>query len=513
MGSLADAAAGTGPSGIRNGFARVIDRYLFSHTFRPARTALEPLLILHDWAAYKGIKETALKRRILYWRHPSIDSSFYALDILNKLGSPQPTARCAPTLFQFLRDSFVAAETQQHEQPKLSAFRQSPKAAPTVYAGHMAINLIKLLEGISVYRDPLGYANAVDIFRRARLDIEEFLAFATRCLDQETGGFYDFPQSPFPQLASIQNTHSACYLFWNLDRLDSVAEHILRFVFSCLTRGPNKQGFSEYPGGPPLTCSTYYALRVLQRLGQAKWIQQNKTELIEFFDSCWDERGGFKASPSSGRTLIHTCLAVAALLDILEEPSLILTADRLERLTAYVRSCEDRHGGFQFWSSAIGLGGRWYAANLYATYHAVCLGRLLEEHTSRYDPTLDMQPIIVHPNRVEAFVESSQLGTPNECIARGYPKPLSKVGRATAALFERLGDTFLMPRNPLKYPLITMTPIPYYELVAGFLAFLILALLGHRYYLSLPQTLLLLAGPTAMQVGASWGIMRWFATR
>ena len=414
---------------------------------RGVRAQAESLFIFHGYTPYRGLQEPDLKRRILSWRDASIDSCYYALAILNRVQDERVVESCRSTLLDFLVSNFVPANSQKC--PGLFAFRQAAGVGPTVYASHMAVNVLKLLEGMDAYGSPLGYRKAVEIFGPRGIDVEKLVGFVRKSQDNDSGGFYDYPNA-LDQLAGIQTSHSACCFLWNLDRLELVAKSLCDFVFRLL---PEEQkmsdnlGFSDRPGGMALSCSTYYALRVLEKLGERAWIEENKKRLAHFLELCWHERGGFGASPSGRRSLIHTALAIATLLDILKDPSFLSQGDRLKKLVSYIEGCKDRHDGFKFWSGAFGLGGHWYSANLYATSHVVESVRLL----GTIDPDCAQ---LLNKKAIGSFVRSTAITSlegGDGCVWRGYWIGDTRAEIAVSKLFRKLLDALLMPRDFPKY--------------------------------------------------------------
>ena len=421
-------------------FERSVLRYLI----RPIRTMAEAPLASQGIWPYQGIQEAALRRRLVCWRDASIDSCSYALATLASTGHQAVARGCRPKLEKFVADRFVAVDAEAEREPKLSGFCQSSQAAPTIYASSMAINVWKLVSGVDLYEEPLGRSRAT-MFEKQSVDLEELIRFVDRCQDRQSGGFRDHPHDVYDERPSIQVTHSACFLLWNLDCLDDYKKSIRDFVFACLPQGYeglDKVGFCEYPGCSMLTCSTYYALRILQKVGDNGWIEEHKQKLAGFLATCWAD-GAFKASRRHRRTLVHACLAVAVFLDILHDSRFLLGRGRLEKVRSYIKACQDRYGGFQLWHSAFGLGGRWYAPNLYATYHVVQAVQLLETIRPAFAEVLDMEDI-------SAFVRTTSVEEQEDCVWRGYSIGKSGVEKAVAALSRKVLDPLLMPDDPTR---------------------------------------------------------------
>lgn len=418
-----------------------IDRFIVRFIIRPMRTMAEPLLVLLRVWPYEGINEATFRRRLPYWRDASIDSCVHALAILMHLNHREGVGGCRSTLDDFLKRNFIKIEGDKENKPQVRGFRQAVEAQPTIYASHMAIRLLKLLEGMSppeLYRTRFG-AELATVLDNHGVEPAALTRFVVQCQDKRCGGFCDYPQGVYREEASMKTTHSACILLWNLNQLEPFKAQIRAFVLSCIKhQGQSGMGFADTPGTSPLTCSTYYALRILQKIDDTEWIKKNKDALARFLTSCWDD-GGFRGSQSSRRTLVHTSLAVSALLGILKDRWLLSDA-RLEKLKAYIRSCEDRYGGFQFWDRAFGLGGRWYAANLYATYHVVGGVSLLKEFDPEFEQLLDWESI-------GSFVSNTAIKKENGCVWRGYSLGSTGFERAVAIASRKVLDHFLLPQD------------------------------------------------------------------
>jgi hypothetical protein len=192
----------------------------------------------------------------------------------------------------------------------------------------------------------------------------------------------------------------------------------------------------------------------------------------------------------------------ATLLDILKDPVPLQQGDRFDKLIAYIDSCIDRHGGLQLWNEAFALGAKWYAANLYATRHGICAVKLLEGHFPGAERILDRA-------QINELLRSAAHGSENGCIYRGYPPDTNAVGAIVGKLWRRALDILLMPRNPLKYPQISFTPVPYYPAVFLSILTLLLIWVGYRYFLTMPQLWLLAVGPLAVLIRACGRIIHW----
>jgi len=376
--------------------------------------------------------------------------------------------------------------------------------------------VVKYIGGVLPFSETLGYDRATEILGpRGPEFVEKTAEFTLRAQDPKTGGFFNSPPSTFKQRASVTTTHSACYLLWNLDKLEPVKEAVRNFIFSCLKEadatGGRAIGFADYPTGSPFTCSTYYALRVLERLEERQWIKENRERITLFLESSWSEKdrtGAFSAGPGTSRTLAHTCYVVQILLDILKDPTFLREAERIEKLLAYTKACRSRSGGFKFgtWRRWFALGGDWFSPNLYMTRHVLRTVKLLErQHRGSED--------VLEEEEIRNFVESASRPI-KEVIPSGYAIEHSGIGGVVVRLFRRLVDSLLMPRNPLKHPPITMTPIPFYGLTLVFM--IVVASMWGGYQLDIisePTALMLLIGPLAMGFWSAIHTIQWFITR
>lgn len=134
-------------------------------TLASIRSGVEPLLIFHQFGPYAGIEGQAFRRRMSYWRNPSVDAILWALDCLHELKYQerlqQTTQTCRGELLTFLVNNFVSEDG-------IGGFRQCDTAPPTVYASWAGINVLRYIHNQPYYaypREPLGYERAIKLQR------------------------------------------------------------------------------------------------------------------------------------------------------------------------------------------------------------------------------------------------------------------------------------------------------------------------------------------------------------
>jgi prenyltransferase beta subunit len=308
---------------------------------------------------------------------------------------------------------------------------------------------------------PLGYEKAIETQREVEglishtVDfVDKSIDFTLRSWDQETGGFFDSPPSGFPQRADVRTTHSAYLLLWNLERSDSVKQGVHSFLLErCLKKNTDTGaiGFADHPKGIAETSPTYYALRILELLGEHEWIEKHKPGIITFLKACWQEKtGGFGVAPSFSLTLVSTSHALEIFWDILHDPGFLLEPGRMDKIQAYVDACQSlRYGGFRLRCARINVPQwrevGWFSPDLYMTRHMVRIAKLPRKNNP--GPTAGV--IALDPKRVGQFIKS---------IEREdyWPAALRLKESGIVKLIRKTADFLLKPGNTRKDPLINL---------------------------------------------------------
>ncbi len=499
------------------------------------RDFLEPLLVYHEFGPYAGIEGDVFRRRILYWRYPSIDTTRYWLSCSQGLGlmgvgedgqAGSLVEELDRGLVSFLFDNFEC---------KTGGFSQCHKAPATVYATDMAVYLLTELYGgrsqtvNGQTKSRFGYRNAVELQKEiARIDyraggfIARSIEFVKQAWDSETGGFFDSPHDKPRQRADVLSTHSGYLLLWDLEQDAAVKEGVSGFLLGrCLKMVDVETGaigFAENPSGAAAVGPTYYALRILHKMGEGAWIRNNMNGVLEFLRSCWQEKeteagkiGGFRSSPRSGLNIVSTVHALYILLDILPDRlsnlDYLRESGRSDKILAYARACQSiRYGGFRFKETHFHVPFRQrrvfgvFGPNIYATWHVHAALEIMARNA-----LLNLQ----EPKVIEALRDNVQRFVNNhfkECkqvgclVVAGYRLRKLEIDRA----IERL----LLPRNPLNYPQSIIRPLPFYvtHLVVLTTLFASLAIRS-------PSSELVLSSLLALEAVATVATVWWFVTR
>ena len=485
------------------------------------RSVLEPLLIFHQFGPYACIEGQAFRRRILYWRDPSIDAILWAFDSLAELGEKERLQEIIQTrrreLLTFLVENFVS--TDGHDGHR--GFRQCDGAPPTVYASGMAINVLRHIHNQPYYAaplEPLGYERAIETQREVeelvsrKTDfVDKTIDFTRQSWDPETGGFFDSPRNEFPQRADISTTHSAYLLLWNLERSDSVKQEVRSFLLErCLKEntGTGAIGFANHPKEIAETSPTYYALRILVSLGEREWIEKHKPGIVTFLKARWQEKtGGFGAAPSFSPTLVSTSHALEIFWDILHDPEFLLDPARIVKIQAYVDRCRSlRYGGFRFQSSGIRIPlwreVGWFSPDLYTTRHMI--GLAMQPMKNNPGPTAGV--IALDHERVMQF-------TTRTWREDQWPAALGVKERGIVKLIRKAADFLLEPSNVLRCPPSIIRPIPFY--LTSMVVIVILFTLWITGLLNTNVTVVkaLVAPLLALEATAIMGIVWWIVTR
>lgn len=452
---------------------------IISQRLVPYRNTLEPLLVFHRQGRAKLLKETGFLEKVLHWREECLDTTYFGLDALARIGDDGVPTQQLITKHKEDILRFVVANFDWDK----GGFRQCSSAPPTLYATNAAIAIAKRISGAEYFRQPLGYERIVALL--GSQIAKKMIDFTSQSIDEETGGFFEEPNKQYQP--SIRQTYSACFILWNLGKDQHLKESTKSFILSrCLRSGSRRGiGFADTPGEEPLTCSTYYALRTLVLLDEDKWIKENRKEIIEFLRSCWTQNhktGGFGPTPDSSPTLIHSALTLSALIDILGENTDEL--DRtfpLEKISNMMLECKSEYGGFKF------APGRLFAPNLYMTRNAIFLANRFKEKKCQLNIKFDLK-------HYEEFV--CRFSEERNGIFSGY-HPVGK------KIFRKIVDFLLYPKNPRR---MNTTHIPY---LIG-LSFAVLIMIGLYLFLDNGIAMYLSIGPLGLGIVAAIEILEWF---
>jgi len=375
---------------------------LWSDFMAYLRLLAEPVLLYHNVWPFSGLREDEFRKAVVHWREGCIDTTTWALQALSDLDVERFGEYVTEP-----KSGEIVAFLKRHFDHTIGGFRQSAGLPASVYATHMAFNLAKFLrrEPMDYYEQPLGKARAIEVFGSdGREIVERSVNFVLAQQDRTTGGFFN-TQDRHPEELVVSIAHGACGLLWNLESLnenskDGLVEFLIsedegRSVLALFEE--DVIGFKEsLQDEVPLSCSTYYALRILQLLGEEAWIESRRPQLTGFLLACYERKdslAGFRPDPSkhSHRTLSHTCMALAALVDILGDNGLPVQGSRIDlrNIRNYMNACKSTHGGFGFgrgpqvaWLDWIlkflAFRGRWYSPNVYMVRNVLATVKLLE---------------------------------------------------------------------------------------------------------------------------------------
>jgi len=369
---------------------------------------------------------------------------------------------------------------------------------------------------------PLGYEQAIEVLEKvvektqARKVIDQTIEFALQSWDRDSGGFFDSPPSLYPQQVDIRTTHSGYMLLWNLRKSDLIKEGVRNFLLEkCLRRvvigGIERVGFADYEDGVAETSPTYYALRILEKMEEYEWIEQNKSGIMEYLQACWQEKevrgietGGFGVSVNSDRTLVSTSHALQIYFHILDEAAFLLEPEsrHMEKVVAYLDVCRSELGGFRFRSSRL------LRPNLFMTRHIIRTANMLKHN----NPVSTAALMRFLDNKIIMFVSNRHMRR-SEWEFTGYRINKSGLSGAIVSLVGNIADFLLLPRTPLKHLISIIRPVPFYFVQVFILIVLAFLWVGGVFNIDVNVLVVLLTPLLALEAIVVMGIVWWFVTR
>lgn len=376
-------------------------------------------LIRHDPLFYR-IKEFDFIDKIVYWTQPGLDTSYFAMRLIDHIDPSAITNR--DRLLSYMLKSLWT------ERGGVGGFRQNDSVKfASIHAVHAAIGLIAIYfsphrwdNGSLKCTEPAGRAVFNQYFGKDKVDA--LIKFIEKSYHHAIGGYAQNPS--FKKLdengdrgfVAINTTASAIWCLWHLEALDSFKEKkdkITGFLRENKIMAGNSIKYRnsklDYNNG--WICSTYYAHRIAMTLHRNKIIDDNDPLITELksdrdmtrnflFESMDRRRGGFGAAPNEHANMIHTKDA----LSLLESKKYITSnsdahSDRISDQQANLLMESTR----KFLNTAChdglcGLGEhKYFLPNIYATYLSLRVKKMIDNNY-----TLDAH----EKETIMAFVES-----------------------------------------------------------------------------------------------------------
>ena len=424
--------------------------------------ALEPLFVYHGIGAYARIFEDELRRHMIDWNTWGLDTTLFWYDALRRFrdGHGLPVGGL---LSEKEADQLLQLPQKYWRRSRgLEAFRASPREKdPSVYGSRVALSLVKALNAIHGYREPLGRDRACTKLGADK--VQRMIEFVQRCRindGQFEGGFKTSPWSPIGP--TVRTTHAAFFVLWDLEygKVDAgewgkVVRGTREFLCRCLAAaGPRQgRGFSEWPEHlqkPPITCATYYgvsALTKIQEITRESLDHALRDEILCFLAQCWEDSGGFRSTvralaSSEQPSLPHTVFAVQCMrrLDGGESLPGIRPDIFQDKVRAFVSSCRVP-GGYSLkprTSSAP------FCANIFATRQVACLA---------YPSTPEARPafpdLLSPEERQELVEEISDYPASKGGERPGLPVAVNGAAGIRFKMLRWLANLVLRPPNPM----------------------------------------------------------------
>lgn len=357
----------------------------------------ERLYILKGSECYDRIREVDFSRKILFWDENGVDTTYFALDIFNKLSFEIPR-NDKDKIIDYLRNDLYNEADGGFKQTE--AFPYS-----TVHATHCGIGVIKQIHDnnqneIQIdYQSPMGFDVIKDVLGNDRA--EKVFSFVQKCESQEGGFRESYNEKKLP---TVNDTATALWIYWHMNRMDQCnSKKIIELIKSCFKEvDKGKCGFSNTINdrNSVWICTTYYA----NRLSEYKcfkpisdFILSNLGCLENFVMNSLHKNGGFGADNKLEPNVIHTKDALSLLrqwkyFDNKKE----LCHRVVKGIENFMGSCY-ANGGYAFAET------NYYTPNIYATRLALDIKDYIERFNK---DRIVSSNIDIDEERVFEFVNS-----------------------------------------------------------------------------------------------------------
>ncbi len=296
--------------------------------------APERFLMKKAIAPFDAIREKEFVKKIDLWEGTTLDSTYFMVQILHRLGHNDFIDDNKEKIRQF---------TQKKFNREIGGFQINDieKNDVTIHSTHCAIGILKYLYSYnnnSFYDintdtniDTNGFLSFIE---DQNVNLDKMKSFLNRCFQENVGGFKEKPEDHF--LATISDTASALWIYKRLGWLSELLfegndesatfKKVNKFISDMKVCGISKRGnktisFRNRYGNNEdvFLCSTYYTKRALFELEtETKTTNPLSSDatnigIIEFVLDCQGEDGGFGANPQLASNIIHTKSAMSLL--------------------------------------------------------------------------------------------------------------------------------------------------------------------------------------------------------
>lgn len=305
--------------------------------------------------------EERFRRKVLYWLTPGIDTTYFALVALQKLGDLYGKR----DLLRFLEENEDEIEgfLTRHFDPKTGEARHNLEARPTLYGMYCGLTLLKFLKRIPIIEERIGYERAQRFLGREIVD--GMIGVIHNCESSE-GGFSGNTHINRP---TIVNTDTALAILWNLEQKPIQSERLRDFIWSCRKFHNSTFGFANTPREQkPCVCISSYAMRSLIYLEaivrgsrnfksvlddrNQKVISRTDLEALAGFVglSMSLAKGGFAKTPGETPTLFHTDIVLNLVRSLSKQIDIGKLTDKIDlpTITSWIKDRETPIGGFSF---------------------------------------------------------------------------------------------------------------------------------------------------------------------
>jgi len=281
---------------------------------------------------FDRIREPDFFRKMAFWVFPGIDTTAFALQILQVLFANYQDGDLNLKIDELRNTNLSILKKfvlSLHDESCGGFYQTSQNHFPTLHATHCSIALVKAVvgrgNGGEVDYDSLIGSREVDRFYGADMGnsgslSSKIIDFVSRCYDQESGGFFETPvellnNEGVSRRPSIVATSSAMWICHQLgieieEFLEkycrSTKEKVTQFVYSLRVKKDGSTSFKNTTKSEqPWICSCYYAERLLRNLGEML-SDEDIIGMLTFIIKTKNKHSAFCAGDRLDANLIHT---------------------------------------------------------------------------------------------------------------------------------------------------------------------------------------------------------------
>lgn len=353
---------------------------------------------------YQSIMEEEFVDKILRWKTPGADTTYFSLKLKRDLNIP-----------------ISCSEKKNITDKIIKIFHRTDEATlrnASIHFYHSVIGILNILyssnhdSNVTVnLSEPLGRETIANVIGETKVGL---ILKVLKKTEHKDGGFCESLNSDEP---TITDTASALWIYWHMGLLqDCNYKKILKFVEACESPNGNMLGYkNSLKERFPWLCSTYYVLRILRTLNRLEKGSEDEAndkyeKIVNFIlDSKIGGKGFAGNKILKDPNTVHTKNAMSMLANPTYNLTPILKKNLSEvQLKAMVNDVRGFLSSCQY-KGVYGFGEtRYFQPNVYATSLAVdslkYLYMLINDDPSNYDFSMIVDD--KQKKQIEAFLNA-----------------------------------------------------------------------------------------------------------